>query len=80
MTAGIDNASHRSMGGISAIRSVSANDGLLAATALTLDLTLVAWNDRDVRGGKKLISFKSAVIERLLKTVSALVCTHHRTS
>ncbi|MGY4499388.1 putative nucleic acid-binding protein [Bradyrhizobium sp. GM24.11] len=40
----------RSMGRISAIRSVPVIDSLLAATALTHDLTLVTRNDRDVAG------------------------------
>ncbi len=35
---------------MSAIRSVRAIDGLLAATALTHGLTLVTRNDRDVDG------------------------------
>lgn len=35
---------------MSAIRSVPVIDGLLAATALTHDLTLVTRNDRDVAG------------------------------
>ncbi|MEY9592757.1 putative nucleic acid-binding protein [Bradyrhizobium yuanmingense] len=41
MTAGIDNAVTDQWGRISAIRSVPVIDGLLAATALTHDLTLV---------------------------------------
>jgi predicted nucleic acid-binding protein len=35
---------------MSAIRSVPAVDGLLAATALTNGLTLMTCNDRDVAG------------------------------
>lgn len=47
---GIDNAVSDQWGRISAIRSVPVIDGLLAATALTHDLTLVTRNDRDVAG------------------------------
>ena len=45
---GIDNAVSDQWGRLSAIRSVPAIDGLLAATALTHGLTLVT--DRDVAG------------------------------
>jgi predicted nucleic acid-binding protein len=47
---GIDNAVSDQWGRMSAIRSVPVIDGLLAATALTHDLTLVTRNDRDVAG------------------------------
>ncbi len=47
---GIDNAVSDQWGRISAIRSVPAIDGLLAATALANGLTLVTRNDRDVAG------------------------------
>lgn len=47
---GIDNAVADQWGRMSAIRSVPVIDGLLAATALTNDLTLVTRNDRDVAG------------------------------
>lgn len=50
MTAGIDNAVSDQWGRISAIRSVPVIDGLLAAMALTHDLTLVTRKDRDVAG------------------------------
>jgi predicted nucleic acid-binding protein len=47
---GIDNAVSDQWGRMSAIRSVPVIDGLLAATALTHNLTLVTRNDRDVAG------------------------------
>ena len=47
---GIDNAVSDQWGRMSAIRSLPAIDGLLAATALTNGLTLVTRNDRDVAG------------------------------
>jgi len=47
---GIDNAVSDQWGRISAIRSVPVIDGLLAATALAHDLTLVTRNARDVAG------------------------------
>jgi toxin FitB len=47
---GIDNAISDQWGRMSAIRPVPVIDGLLAATALTHDLTLVTRNDRDVAG------------------------------
>jgi toxin FitB len=47
---GIDNAVADLWGRMSAIRSVPAIDGLLAATALANGLTLVTRNDRDVAG------------------------------
>lgn len=54
---GIDNAVSDQWGRMSAIRSVPVIDGLLAATALAHDLTLVTRNDRDVAGvGAKVIN------------------------
>lgn len=47
---GIDNAVSDQWGRMSAIRPLPVIDGLLAATALTNDLTLVTRNDRDVAG------------------------------
>jgi predicted nucleic acid-binding protein len=47
---GIDSVVADRWGRMSAIRSVRAIDGLLAATALTHGLTLVTRNDRDVDG------------------------------
>ncbi len=47
---GVDNAVSDQWGRMSAIRPVSAIDGLLAATAVTNGLTLVTRNDRDVAG------------------------------
>jgi predicted nucleic acid-binding protein len=47
---GVDNAVSDQWARMSAIRSVPVIDGLLAATALTHDLTLVTRNDRDVAG------------------------------
>ena len=47
---GIDNAVSDRWGRMSAIRPVPVIDGLLAATALTHNLTLVTRNDRDVVG------------------------------
>jgi toxin FitB len=47
---GIDNAVSDQWGRMSAIRPVPIIDGLLAATALVNDLTLVTRNDRDVAG------------------------------
>jgi predicted nucleic acid-binding protein len=47
---GIDKAVSDQWGRLSAIRSLPAIDGLLAATALTNGLTLVTRNDRDVAG------------------------------
>ena len=47
-TLGIDNAVSDQWGRMSAIRPVPVVDGLLAATALVNDLTLVTRNDRDV--------------------------------
>ena len=47
---GIDNEVSDQWGRMSAIRSLPAIDGLLAATALTNGLTLVTRNDRDVAG------------------------------
>jgi len=51
---------------MSAIRPVRVIDGLLAATALTHDLTLVTRNDRDVAGlGARVINpFKVVKDER----------------
>jgi len=46
--AGIDNAVSDQWGRISAVRAVPVIDDLLAATALTHDLTLVTGNDHDV--------------------------------
>jgi hypothetical protein len=59
---GIDNAVSDHWGRMSAIRHIPAIDGLLAATALTNDLTLVTRNDRDVAGlGAKVFNpFKGA--------------------
>ena len=48
--AGIDNAVSDQWDRISAIRSVPVIDGLLGASALTHDLTLVTRKDRDVAG------------------------------
>lgn len=54
---GIDNAVSDQWGRMSAIRSVPVIDGLLAATALTHDLTLVTRNDREVEGlGAKVLN------------------------
>lgn len=54
---GIDNAVSDQWGRISAIRSVPVIDGLLAATALTHNLTLVTRNDREVEGlGAKVLN------------------------
>lgn len=54
---GIDNAVSDQWGRMSAIRSVPVIDGLLAATALMHDLTLVTCNDRDVAGlGAKVLN------------------------
>ncbi|MBH5391432.1 PIN domain-containing protein [Bradyrhizobium diversitatis] len=50
VTAGIDNAVLDQWCRIRAIRSVPVIDGLLAATALTHDLTLVTRNNRDFAG------------------------------
>ena len=63
---GIDNAVSDQWGRMSAIRSVPVIDGLLAATALTHDLTLVTRNDRDVAGlGAKVLNpFNGARDER----------------
>ena len=47
-TLGIDNAVSDQWGRMSVIRPVPVVDGLLAATALVNDLTLVTRNDRDV--------------------------------
>ena len=47
---GIDNAVSDRWGRMSAIRPAPAIDGLLAATALTHNLTLVTRNDRHVAG------------------------------
>jgi len=47
---GIDNAVSDQWGRMSAIRPIPAIDGLLAATALTNNMTLVTRNDRDVAG------------------------------
>ena len=47
---GIDNAVSDQWGRMCDIRPVPAIDGLLAATALTHNLTLVTRNDRDVAG------------------------------
>jgi toxin FitB len=47
---GIDNAVSDQWGRMSAIRPLPVIDGLLAATALTNDLTLVTRNDRDLAG------------------------------
>jgi predicted nucleic acid-binding protein len=47
---GIDDAVADQWGIMSAIRTVPAIDGLLAATALTHGLTLVTRNDRDIAG------------------------------
>lgn len=53
----IDNAVSDQWDRMSAIRSVPVIDGLLAATALTHDLTLVTRNDRDVTGlGAKVVN------------------------
>jgi predicted nucleic acid-binding protein len=47
---GIDNAVADRWGRMSAIRPIPVIDGLLAATAVTHDLTLVTRNDRDIAG------------------------------
>jgi predicted nucleic acid-binding protein len=47
---GVDNAVSDRWGRMSAIRSLPAIDGWIAATALTNGLTLVTRNDRDVAG------------------------------
>ena len=47
---GVDNAVSDQWGRMSAVRPVPVIDGLLAATALTYNLTLVSRNDRDVAG------------------------------
>ena len=47
---GIDNAVADQWGRMSAIRPIPVVDGLLAATAMTNDLTLVTRNDRNVAG------------------------------
>jgi len=47
---GIDNAVADQWGRFSAVRSVPVIDGLLAATAMVNDLTLVTRNDRNVAG------------------------------
>lgn len=47
---GIDNAVSDQWGRMNAIRAVPVVDDLLAATALTNELTLVTRNDRDVSG------------------------------
>ena len=47
---GIDNAVAEEWGRMSAIRPIPVIDGLLAATAVTNDLTLVTRNDRDIAG------------------------------
>ena len=47
---GVDNAVSDQWGRMSAVRPVPVIDGLLAATALTYNLTLVTRNDRDVAG------------------------------
>ena len=47
---GIDNAVSDQWGRMGAIRPIPAIDGLLAATALTDNMTLVTRNDRDVAG------------------------------
>ena len=47
---GIDNAVADLWGRMSAIRPVPVIDGLLAATAVRYDLTLVTRNDRDLAG------------------------------
>jgi predicted nucleic acid-binding protein len=54
---GIDGAVAERWGRMSAVRPVPVVDGLLAATALTNDLTLVTRNDRDVAGlGAKILN------------------------
>lgn len=50
ITAGIDEAVSDQWGRVSAIRSVPVADGLLAATALVHDLSLVTGNDRELAG------------------------------
>lgn len=47
---GIDNAVADRWGRMAAIRPIPVIDGLLAATAITHDLTLVTRNDRDLVG------------------------------
>ena len=47
---GIDNAVSDQWGRMSAVRPVPVIDGLLAATALTHNLTLVTRNDREIAG------------------------------
>lgn len=47
---GIDNAISDQWGRMSAIRPIPVIDGLLAATALANDLTLVMRNDRNIAG------------------------------
>jgi len=64
---GIDGAVSDQWGRMSAIRSVPAIDGLLAATALTHSLTLVTRNDGDVAGlGATVLNpFKGTERERI---------------
>ena len=47
---GVDNAVSDQWGRMSAVRPVPVIDGLLAATALTHNLTLVTRNDREIAG------------------------------
>ena len=47
---GIDNTVADQWGRMSAIRPIPVIDGLLAATAVSNDLTLVTRNDRDIAG------------------------------
>ena len=63
---GIDNAVSDQWGRMSAIRTVPVIDGLLAATALVNDLTLVTRNHRDVAGlGATVLNpFKDALDHR----------------
>lgn len=54
---GIDNSVAYRWGRMSAVRPVPVIDGLLAATAVTNDLTLVTRNDRDIAGlGAKVLN------------------------
>lgn len=54
---GIDRAVADQWGRISAMRPIPVTDGLMAATAMVNDLTLVTRNDRDVAGlGAKVLN------------------------
>jgi predicted nucleic acid-binding protein len=63
---GIDNAVSDQWGRMSAVRTIPVIDGLLAATALVNELTLVTRNDRDVTGlGATVLNpFKEALDHR----------------